>query len=70
MDLPNLNRPQFVVDEKGTRVAVILDIKLYQELLDAAEELDDIRAYDEAKALNEVAIPFEEAVKEIEELHE
>jgi hypothetical protein len=64
--ITNLKKPQFIVDEKGNRTAVILDIKLYEELLEAAEELDDIRAYDEAEARNEEAIPFEQAIKDIE----
>jgi hypothetical protein len=34
--------------------------------LDELEELESIRAYDEAKASGEDAIPFEEAVAEIE----
>jgi hypothetical protein len=62
-----MKRPQFIVDEKGNRTGVILDMQSYEELLDAVEELEDIRAYDEAKALNEEAIPLEQAIKEIED---
>ena len=36
------------------------------ELLDAAEELEAIRAYDAAKATDEEAVPFEQATEEIE----
>ena len=59
--------PQFVVDAKGMRTAVILDMQSYAQLLEAAEELDDIRAYDEAKARNEEAIPFEPSAQKIED---
>ncbi|MFZ4767200.1 MAG: hypothetical protein ACOYMN_19780 [Roseimicrobium sp.] len=40
---------QFVTDEKGKRVAVLLDVKTYERLCEADEELADIRAYDKAK---------------------
>jgi len=60
------NREQFVVDESGNRTAVLLGIERYSELLEAQEELESIRAYDEAKASNDEAIPFAEAIKEIE----
>ena len=42
-------RTQFVTDAKGQRVAVLLDVKTYTRLSEAAEELADIRAYDKAK---------------------
>jgi predicted DNA-binding protein (UPF0251 family) len=35
-------------------------------LLEALEELEAIRAYDRAKASQDEAIPFEQAVEEIE----
>jgi hypothetical protein len=40
----------------------------YERLLDAREELECLRAYDAAKASNDEAIPFEEAVSEIEQV--
>jgi len=60
------NRKQFVVDESGNKTAVLLDMDKYSELLEAQEELEAIRAYDEAKASNDEAIPLTQAVKEIE----
>lgn len=56
-------REQYLVDNTGARVGVLLDIEIYRKLLDALEELECIRAYDEAKASSEDFIPFEEAVK-------
>ena len=56
------NREQFVVDESGKRTAVLLEINRYSELLEAQEELEAIRAFDEAKASNEEAIPFAQAI--------
>lgn len=59
-------RERYVVDEKGARISVLLDIADYRHLLEELEELESIRAYDAAKASGEKAIPFEEAVAEIE----
>ena len=60
------NKEQFIVDESGNRTAVVVAIERYSELLEAQEELESIRAYDEAKATDDEAIPFAQAVKEIE----
>ena len=57
---------RFVVDDKGEKTAVILDISEYRRLLEEAEELEAIHAYDAAKASGDEAIPFEQAVAEIE----
>ncbi len=57
---------KFVVDEKGERVGVILSIEDYRKMLEELEELESIRAYDEAKASKDKAIPFGKAVEEIE----
>ena len=59
-------RERFVTDDKGKRVSVILDIEDYRRLLEALEELESIRAYDRAKASRDEAVPFEQAVEEIE----
>ena len=56
----------FVVDESGKRTAVLLDVARYFELLEAQEELESIRAYDEAKSSGDEAVPFRQAVEEIE----
>lgn len=59
-------RSRFVVDDAGNRVAVLLEIKEYQSMLEQLEELESLRAYDLAKASGEKAILFEQAVQEIE----
>ena len=63
--MTNLKK-RYVVDEKGNRTAVLLDMEDYQKLLDELEELESIRAYDTAKASRDETIPFEQAVIEIE----
>jgi hypothetical protein len=45
---------------------VLLDIKTYRKLIAELEELEAIRAYDIAKSSGDKAIPFEQAVQEIE----
>ena len=59
--------PHFLVDEDGRRTAVLIDIEEYKKLLAELEELESIRAYDQAKSSGDEAIPFEDAVNEIEE---
>jgi PHD/YefM family antitoxin component YafN of YafNO toxin-antitoxin module len=58
---------RYVIDEKGNRVAVLLNIEDYRKILEELEELDSIRDYDSAKASGDEIIPFEEAAKEIEQ---
>jgi len=57
---------QFIIDDSGEKRAVILGLAEYQRLIEEAEELESIRAYDAAKAAAGEAIPFEQAVTEIE----
>ena len=59
-------KERYVVDENGNRVAVLLDIEEFRKLLEELEELESIRAYDAAKTSSDEAIPFEQAVTEIE----
>jgi hypothetical protein len=66
----SVNKEQYVVDESGNRTAVLLDVERYFELLEAQEELEAIRAYDAAKLSSDEAIPFSQAVKEIESARE
>ena len=59
-------KERYIVDEKGNRIGVLLDIEDYHKLLAELEELESIRAYDAAKASGDEAIPFEQAIAEIE----
>ncbi len=59
-------KERYLVDERGERVAVILPLDEYNKLLEELEELDDLRAYDAAKASGEKPIPIEQAFAEIE----
>ncbi len=59
-------KEHYVVDEQGNRVAVFLEISEYRRLLEELEELESLRAFDAAKASDDEAVPFEEAVAEID----
>jgi PHD/YefM family antitoxin component YafN of YafNO toxin-antitoxin module len=59
-------KERWLVDENGQRVAVVLDIDEYNQILEELEELEDIRAFDEAKASGEKPIPIEQAMPEME----
>jgi len=60
-------KERFVVDEHGERLAVLLDIRDYEKLLEELEELESIRAYDTAKGSGDEVIQFGDAVDEIEQ---
>ena len=57
---------QYVTDREGKRVGVLLDLERYQQMPEELEELDDIRAYDAAKAEGGEIIPFDQAMAEID----
>ena len=54
---------QFIKDETGRKLAVILPMVEYEKMLEDIEELEDIRLYDEVKARNESSITLEEYTK-------
>jgi len=56
--------PQYIVDEKEQRKAVILPESEWKLILGELEELEDIRAYDSVSKDQE-SIPFDQAVKEL-----
>ncbi len=65
-----MSEPQYLVDAAGNTTAVLLDLETYNALVEAAEELQDIRDYVEAKraldAGEDEVIPFDQALAEIE----
>ena len=58
-------REQFIEDDQGNRIAVVISPRTYEMLLEALEELESIRAYDEAVSSHEESIPFDQALAEI-----
>ena len=62
--------PEYVVDEQQHRRAVLLPMAEWEKVIDELEELDDIRAYDAAKEQAPEKLPFEQAVREIQQDYE
>jgi len=60
-------KERYLTDEQGTRVAVILNIQEYEQLLEALEELESIQAYDAAKESRDEVVLLEEAIAEIDQ---
>ncbi|WP_027371165.1 hypothetical protein [Desulfovermiculus halophilus] len=58
--------PQYVVDNEHSTKAVMLSIEEWNQVLEALEELEDIRAYDAAKDESQETVLFEEAVRQIQ----
>jgi PHD/YefM family antitoxin component YafN of YafNO toxin-antitoxin module len=59
--------PQFVVDEDKNTKAVLVSLPEWQQIMEALEELDDIRAYDLAKSEPADMIDFDQAVDNLED---
>lgn len=56
---------QIVTNKKGKAVAVQIPLSQYKKLLELAEEMEDIKAFDRAMKRKKDFIPFEQAVKEL-----
>lgn len=60
-------KTQFVTNDHGKKIAVILPLKSYQKLMDELDELDAIKAYDKIKAGKTKFMSAEEMFKSIEQ---
>ena len=60
---------QYISDNKGNKLSVILPIKEYQKLIDELDEWECVKAYDEAKKKPLSFKPLEEVIKKIEKKH-
>ncbi len=59
---------QILKDANGNDPGVFLPIKDYNAIMVLLEEMEDVRDYDAAMKSDEIAIPFEQAISEIEPL--
>lgn len=57
---------RFVIDEQGNKTAVLISLERYKQLLEAEEDLACVRIYDREKAQPDEMIPFDQAMREIE----
>lgn len=58
--------PQYITDNTGKKISVVLPLKDFNAIMEELEELEDIKLYDEAKKANEPSIPIDDAFKMIE----
>lgn len=59
-------KTQFVTDDHGKKLAVILPIDEYNRLMEDLDELEDIRKFDASQNSNREFIDAEQAFEEIE----
>ncbi len=57
---------QFLTNEKGEKIAVVISIKEYEEMLEELEDAEALHEYQEAKNSGEVGVPFDESIARIE----
>ncbi|NVO01782.1 MAG: hypothetical protein HXX09_03700 [Bacteroidetes bacterium] len=60
-------KTQFITDDHGKKVAVILPVKDFEKMMDELDELECIKAYDKAKARKQEFIPAADVFKAIEQ---
>lgn len=53
-------KEQFITDNKGKKISVVLPLSDYKKMQEELDELEDIRLYDEVKARKEARISFHE----------
>ena len=58
--------PQYITDQIGNKVSIILPIRDYERMIEELDELEDIRLYDEAKASIQEYLPADEVFSSIE----
>lgn len=58
--------PQYITDNRGKKLSVVLPMQEFKTIMEELDDLDDIRLYDAAKAANETSVPIDEAFKLIE----
>lgn len=56
-------KSQILTNNEGDKVAIVLPYDEYNKLIEALEELEDIKDYDQFVANPEPTIPLREAIK-------
>ena len=56
-------KTQFLTDEKGKKISIVIPLEEYNRILEDLEELEDIRLFDAVKAKNEKSIPIDQYLK-------
>ena len=58
--------PQYITDNAGKKISVVLPIKDFKAIMEELEDLEDIKLYDKAKKSNEPSVAIDDAFKMIE----
>jgi hypothetical protein len=58
--------PQYITDNRGRKISVVLPMKDFRAIIEQLEELEDIRLYDAVKEKREESIPVDRAFRQIE----
>ncbi len=59
-------KTQFVTDDKGKKVAVLIPLKEYEKMMDELDELACVKIYDSVKESAPEYLPADKAFKAIE----
>lgn len=59
---------QYITDINGRKISIILPIREYEKLMKQLEELEDIKAFDEAMKKEAEEISIHETFREIESI--
>jgi PHD/YefM family antitoxin component YafN of YafNO toxin-antitoxin module len=59
-----LVKPQYIIDENGQKVSVIIPISEYERIIELLEEMEDVQLFDEAKNDEQPSMASEEYVKQ------
>ena len=60
----NMIHPQYITDEDGKKISVVLPMDEFEQIMEELDELEDIKLYDEVKKDKEPSMPFDEYVKQ------
>ncbi len=58
---------KYVVDERGRKTAVMLDVREYRRLMERLEDLEDALELDEARRTTTGSRPYEEVRSELKQ---
>jgi hypothetical protein len=61
-----MSQKNYITDESGKKISIVVPVKDYNKLLEAWEELEDIKAYDAAKSKKSDPIEVQIAFEKIE----
>jgi ribosome maturation factor RimP len=59
-----LVKPQYITDENGAKISVILPVDEYERIIQELEDIEDVKLYDKVKNAKEVSIPFDDYLKQ------